>query len=358
MSEPIILYGHPVSQPTRSVIALLRAGSIPYTFKNIDLMRGEQKSPEYLAVNPTGFIPAIDDNGFVLAESGAILAYLAESRGLTGWYPVDPKERARTNFWLAWHHTNSRKMTVSVLRPVIFSNKHADADTYKLAMKSVEFLEGHFERNASFVFLTGAAPTIADLLLAPEFDQMDSSAFGLVDFAGFPRVSAWLKAVSAIPDYNEFAYQPAVAIITALKASRAATAAAPQTEAAAAPPAPGASGTSEHGHHVECLLAHALAPVACRLPGCCCKVRRNSSHNHGVGCGNALRTQRQCCRSVCGGGTARSHPAAWYTTCPPVVLVSLCASPMVGTSPSSSGAVLPVDVRHLQARCLCGLSTR
>lgn len=54
----------------------------------------------FKAINPAGLVPAIEDDGFFLAESAAILAYLCDSRGLDAWYPKDLKTRARVNSWM------------------------------------------------------------------------------------------------------------------------------------------------------------------------------------------------------------------------------------------------------------------
>ena len=86
--------GHKVS------IALEELG-LPYTLKAIDLAAGEQKRPEFLALNPNGRIPVIVDRAaddFVVFESGAILIYLAEQTGRL--MPVDAKGRSRVLQWL------------------------------------------------------------------------------------------------------------------------------------------------------------------------------------------------------------------------------------------------------------------
>ena len=81
-------------------IALEELG-LPYTLRRLDLMQGEQKSPEYLTLNPNGRIPAIVDSendNFVVFESGAILVYLAEKTGRL--MPQDVRGRTTTIQWL------------------------------------------------------------------------------------------------------------------------------------------------------------------------------------------------------------------------------------------------------------------
>ena len=83
------LYYFPLSEPSRSVLLLIKEAKIDCEVITVDLMKGEHKKPEYLAVNPLGLVPTIiEDDGYVLCESGAVLTYLAESRSLTEWLPI------------------------------------------------------------------------------------------------------------------------------------------------------------------------------------------------------------------------------------------------------------------------------
>ena len=107
--KSLTIYGFPLSQPTRSVLLLCKENSIPYTFKLVDALKGENLKPEFRKIHPAGLVPAIEDGeGFVLGESGAILQYLSEVHGLNSWYPSDFKQRAKVNFWLHWNHNKTR----------------------------------------------------------------------------------------------------------------------------------------------------------------------------------------------------------------------------------------------------------
>lgn len=72
--------------------------ALPYTVVKVDLLHGEQKSPDYLRINPNGRVPAIVDDGFPVFESGAILIYLAEKTGLL--MPSEVKARSQVIQWL------------------------------------------------------------------------------------------------------------------------------------------------------------------------------------------------------------------------------------------------------------------
>lgn len=76
------VYGHYVSQPSRAVLWALSSHNIPFKFEELDPTRGQTRTPEFLKINPGGFVPVLVEAGpggsFTLSESAAILTYLAE----------------------------------------------------------------------------------------------------------------------------------------------------------------------------------------------------------------------------------------------------------------------------------------
>ena len=107
---PITVYLDYMSQPSRAVLALLKFNNIPHRVVAIRVQKGEHLTPEYQKVNPLQKVPAIDDSGFVLAESHAILRYLCNTRPVKeNWYPNDAKKRAMIDRYLEWHHLNTRR---------------------------------------------------------------------------------------------------------------------------------------------------------------------------------------------------------------------------------------------------------
>lgn len=92
MADKIVLYSHPMSRG-RTVHWLLEELGVPYEYKLVDLEKGEQKSPAFLAINPMGKVPAIVHKGVVVTESAAICVYLADAFPQAGLAPAldDPK---------------------------------------------------------------------------------------------------------------------------------------------------------------------------------------------------------------------------------------------------------------------------
>lgn len=82
-------------------IALEEAGAV-FELARVDFAAAEQRTPEYLAVNPKGRVPALVDDGFAVTENPAVLRYVARRHPGAGLWPDDPKAEARCAEWLAW----------------------------------------------------------------------------------------------------------------------------------------------------------------------------------------------------------------------------------------------------------------
>lgn len=207
------LHAFKFSQPARSVMLLLEASKIPYQFHSCDVFKGENRKPEFLKISPTGLVPVIQEpNGFVLSEASAILTYLCESRQLSQWFSADNVEtRAKVNFWLSWHHHNSRYSTKYLLHSKLFPKLAGSEENYKLGQK-------HMTKTCKFMnsalssqrYLGGPSASIADLLVITELDQHQSDAFNLWDYSEYPHVTRWMADVrNAVgSEVYDSAYKP------------------------------------------------------------------------------------------------------------------------------------------------------
>src|SRR3954451_8131968 len=95
------VYGHPMSTCTRKVLTTLAEKGHEAEFVMVDIMKGEHKLPAHIARQPFGVIPAIDDDGFVLYESRAIMRYLDEKLSGPRLAPPEPKDRAVMEQWIS-----------------------------------------------------------------------------------------------------------------------------------------------------------------------------------------------------------------------------------------------------------------
>src|SRR5947209_14575720 len=114
------LYYHPVSTTSRPVVLFASEANIALDYELVDLFTGAHHQPAYATVNPNRQVPVLDDDGFVLTESSAILKYLAEKAGSPA-YPSDLRKRARVNERMDWFNTGFyRDFSYGFLYPQIF----------------------------------------------------------------------------------------------------------------------------------------------------------------------------------------------------------------------------------------------
>jgi glutathione S-transferase len=198
------VYGDELSDPTRAVLAFLKLNQVPFEFIFVNLWKGEQLAAEYLQVNPMGKVPAIDDDGFKLAESHAIMAYIHATRRLPDhWYPSEIKARAMVDRYLHWHHSNLR-----VGEALIFANVIAPALGLSINLEQVSLAQDTFLKSLSMLdrmltdhnFLAGAEISLADLSAACEIAEHRLRNF---DLSHWPYVQEWMARVFTLPEVQE-----------------------------------------------------------------------------------------------------------------------------------------------------------
>jgi glutathione S-transferase len=168
---------------------------LPTELVFVDLMKGAHKTPEFLALNRFGQVPVIDDNGAILADSNAILVYLATKYGKGHWLPTDPLEQAKVQRWLsvAAGQLNSGPATARLI--TVFGAGY-DAET---AIKnSHALLKVMEEELGQSKFLAGDNPTIADVAAYTYVSHVPEGNVALTDYS---NVRAWLSRIEALPNF-------------------------------------------------------------------------------------------------------------------------------------------------------------
>ena len=160
------VYGRANSINVRKALWMLDEVGEPYVRQ--DWGRGYRPTtePEFLAVSTFGVVPVIDDDGFVLRESHAIVRYLASKHHRTDLYPSDLKARALTEAWMDWGQTDLYAAARPVFHAMIVNAKDpatasAPADGVATWAKQMQHLEAALQ--ASGPYLMGPAFTIADI---------------------------------------------------------------------------------------------------------------------------------------------------------------------------------------------------
>ncbi|RRW51434.1 glutathione S-transferase family protein [Pseudomonas moraviensis] len=193
--QAIKLYNFPRSGHAHRVELMLSLLQLPTELIFVDLAKGEHKQPQYLAINSFGQVPAIDDNGVVLADSNAILVYLAQKYGNGRWLPADPVGAAHVQRWLS-----------AAAGPIAFGPAAARLITVFGAQLNAEEVIGRAHNLLKVMelelgktaYLAGEEPTIADV---SAYSYIAHAPEGNVSLDDYANVRAWLARIEALPGF-------------------------------------------------------------------------------------------------------------------------------------------------------------
>jgi glutathione S-transferase len=201
------LYMHPVSMTCRPVRLFIAESKIPVEEVFVDLMTGAHLQPPYSGVNPNCLVPMIEDDGFQLTESSAILKYLADKVGSPA-YPKDLRERAKVNEMMDWINTNFyREWGYNLCYPQLFPHLKRRSDEAQSATlefgkenarRWLNILDEHWigPKNA---YLCGDKLTIADYFGAGIVTLGELIG---VDYSPYPNVRRWLDTMKKLPNWG------------------------------------------------------------------------------------------------------------------------------------------------------------
>ena len=192
------LYDNLISGNGYKVRLLLTQLGLPFERVETNIFKGESRTPEFLARNPNGRIPTLRlEDGSYLAESNAILCYLAEDGAF---WPAERRARAETLQWLFFEQY-SHEPYIAVLRfwahlPELTAQQRAERPGRKeRGEQALGVMEQHLEDRGFFV---GERYGIADIALYAYTHVAEEGGF---DLAPYPAIRAWLARVAAQPDH-------------------------------------------------------------------------------------------------------------------------------------------------------------
>ncbi|RYU62543.1 glutathione S-transferase family protein [Methylolobus aquaticus] len=161
----------------------------------VNLLKGQPKTADFLAVNPRGQVPVLDDAGTVVWDSMAILVYLARKYGNEQWLPTEPEPLARVMQWLAVSE-NELLYGLARARAVVRFNRPWDlAACQEMGRSGLAVLDAHLQRNR---WLAADQPTIADIACYPYVALAPEGGMAL---NGFRSVEKWIARMQALPGY-------------------------------------------------------------------------------------------------------------------------------------------------------------
>jgi glutathione S-transferase len=204
----MLVYGHPLSSCTRKVLVTLAEKKTRAELMTVDLFAGEQKKDSWLLRHPFGVVPVLDDDGFVLLESRAILRYLERRLGGVSLVPTGTKDLARMDQWLSVDQSYVAPHTraLAIERVV---KKHGGIAPEATAIEAAErALATAFDAVdrvlASSPYLAGDTFSLADISLMPYVGSLPM--IGAEDLLRGPRrshLTRWWEDVRLRPSWLE-----------------------------------------------------------------------------------------------------------------------------------------------------------
>ncbi|RKG68532.1 glutathione S-transferase family protein [Corallococcus sp. CA054B] len=201
------LYFHPLSGNSRRVLLVAAHLDIPLERIMVDLTTGKQREVSYLGINPNGRVPVLDDGGFVLWESRAIMVYLSEKTPGQTLFPTDAQGRADVNRWLFWCSSHMAPANTVLVQENFVKQRtgRGPPDPVEVARGEALFaqtapvLDSHL---AGRTWVSQERLTLADLSLAASFALAGPARLPL---EGYANLRAWLGRVQELEAWQRTA---------------------------------------------------------------------------------------------------------------------------------------------------------
>jgi glutathione S-transferase len=201
---PIRLYRYALSGHAHRAELFLSLLGLPFEKREIDLAAGEQQTPEFTALNPWRQVPVIQDGDVTLADSNAILTYLALRYDAdAAWLPRDPVGAAQVQRWLSAAAGPLAFGAARARAAVLFGapNDPRCADIARVLFGRIE------AALANQPFLAGTRPTIADVAL---YSYTAHAPEGGIPLAPYPQLRAWIARIEALPGFVGMKRSPVI----------------------------------------------------------------------------------------------------------------------------------------------------
>lgn len=193
------LYHYRLSGHAHRACLFLSLLGLEHELIEVDMACGANKKPEFLALNPFGQVPVLEDGDAVISDSNAILVYLAKKAQRTDWLPEDPLGAARVQRWLSVAAGEVAYGPAAARLITVFGATLNPAEVIERAHAILGKLERHLTDRQ---WLVGQGPTIADVAI---YSYVVRAPEGNVDISTYPSVNALLRRIEALPGFVPFA---------------------------------------------------------------------------------------------------------------------------------------------------------
>jgi len=189
------LYAHELSGNCYKVKLLLSLLGLEHKIIPVDVVKGEQKSPEFLKLNPFGQVPVLIDGDVVLRDSQAILVYLARGYGKESWLPLEAEPMGKVLQWLSTA-ANEIQNGLSAARRFFLLGTPIDLEAaQQQARHTLQVMNEHLSDRD---WLESGHPTIADIACYP---YVGLAADAKISLEVYPQVTAWIACIKHLPGY-------------------------------------------------------------------------------------------------------------------------------------------------------------
>lgn len=196
----IKIHAFPLSPRSFKVLWAANHLGIDYDLQVVDFSKNAQKAPEFLALNPNGRAPVIDDSGFVLWESNAIVEYFASLKPQSGALPEEPRARAAVSKWLFWEGAHWDPVCAifafeRVVKPLFGLGETSQSEIERgtqLFERVGAVLDGELKKHR---YVAGETFTVADLSVGAVMCIAEQARFPMESFRTVQRWHADLKAL-------------------------------------------------------------------------------------------------------------------------------------------------------------------
>ncbi len=175
----------------------------------VNLKEGEQKTAEFLKLNAFGQVPVLIDGDVTIADSTAILVYLAKRYGNKRWLPEEAAEAAYVQRWLSVASGEIAFGPAAARMITLFGDTRNPKEVAARAHRVLGLMNAQLEGRG---WLVGDHPSIADVAI---YSYVARAPEGDVDLSGYPNVMSWLNRVEGLPGFVEFKKTPRPAAQTA-----------------------------------------------------------------------------------------------------------------------------------------------
>lgn len=196
------LYHHGLSGHCHRVRLFLSLLGLPHELVAVDFEAGAHKRPEFLAINPFGQVPVLEDDGLLIPDSNAILVYLAKRAGGGQWLPEDPRGAASVQRWLSVAAGEIAYGPAAARLITLFGAPYDAEEVIARAHVLLARLERHL---AEREWLAAERPTIADIAV---YSYVARAPEGNVDLSAYAAVNRYLRRVEALPGFLPFVASP------------------------------------------------------------------------------------------------------------------------------------------------------